>query len=161
MPVMRHLTVGNVTYDTVGEASVTQVQTSGTKIATVNIDGASTDIYAPSGGGGGGSAWVDIASVFTSSSTAWDGDVVSDLTAYANDSFVCLSGLLTGDTTQAIVPAAYAVPGDTGIYFAQVGSAMEAYQATPYIEVNDGTTYLNNPDGYSNYFSVTYPRASS
>lgn len=50
MPVMKHLTVGNVTYDTVGEASVTQVQTSGTKIATVSIDGASTDIYAPSGG---------------------------------------------------------------------------------------------------------------
>lgn len=50
MPVMRHLDVGGTTYDTVGEASVTQVQTSGTKIATVSIDGTSTDIYAPSGG---------------------------------------------------------------------------------------------------------------
>lgn len=47
---MRHLTVDGTTYDTVGEASVTQVQTSGTKIATVSIDGTSTDIYAPSGG---------------------------------------------------------------------------------------------------------------
>lgn len=47
MPAMKRLTVGGVTYDTVGEASVTQVQTSGTKIATVSIDGASTDIYAP------------------------------------------------------------------------------------------------------------------
>lgn len=64
MPVMRHLTVGNVTYDTVGEASVTQVQTSGTKIATVSIDGASTDIYAPSGGGGG-STWTDISNEFS------------------------------------------------------------------------------------------------
>ena len=33
-----------------GEASVTQVQTSGTKIATVSIDGTATDIYAPEGG---------------------------------------------------------------------------------------------------------------
>jgi len=47
---MRHLTVDGTTYDTVGEAFVTQVQTSGTKIATVSIDGTSTDIYAPSGG---------------------------------------------------------------------------------------------------------------
>lgn len=50
MPVMRHLNIGGTTYDTVGEASVTQVQSSGTKIATVSIDGTSTDIYAPSGG---------------------------------------------------------------------------------------------------------------
>lgn len=47
---MRHLNVGGTTYDTVGEASVTQVQTSGTKIATVSIDGTSTDLYAPAGG---------------------------------------------------------------------------------------------------------------
>lgn len=49
MPVMRRLNVGGTTYDTVGEASVTQVQTSGTKIATVSIDGTSTDLYAPAG----------------------------------------------------------------------------------------------------------------
>jgi len=47
---MQHLTVGGVTYDTVGEASVTQVVSSGTKIATVTIDGTNTDLYAPSGG---------------------------------------------------------------------------------------------------------------
>lgn len=50
MPVMRHLNVGGTTYDTVGEASVTQVLSSGTKIATVSIDGTSTDLYAPEGG---------------------------------------------------------------------------------------------------------------
>ena len=50
MPVMRHLNVGGTTYDTVGEASVTRVLNSGTKIATVSIDGTSTDLYAPSGG---------------------------------------------------------------------------------------------------------------
>ena len=47
---MRHLNVGGTTYDTVGEASVTQVLSSGTKIATVSIDGTSTDLYAPAGG---------------------------------------------------------------------------------------------------------------
>ena len=33
--------------------SVTQVQTTGTKIATVTVDGTGTDLYAPTGGGGG------------------------------------------------------------------------------------------------------------
>ena len=32
---------------------VTQVQTTGTKVATISVNGAGTDIYAPSGGGGG------------------------------------------------------------------------------------------------------------
>ena len=50
MPVMKRLRVGDTTYDTVGEASVTQVLSSGTKIATVSIDGTSTDLYAPAGG---------------------------------------------------------------------------------------------------------------
>lgn len=53
MPVMKQLRIGSVNYDTVGEASVTQVQTSGTKIATVTIDGTATDLYAPEGGGSG------------------------------------------------------------------------------------------------------------
>lgn len=49
MPVMKQFRIGSATYDTVGEASVTQVQTSGTKIATVTIDGTATDLYAPEG----------------------------------------------------------------------------------------------------------------
>ena len=58
MPIMKRLTVDGVNYDTVGEASVTQVQTSGTKIATVTIDGTATDLYAPEGGGGGSTVTV-------------------------------------------------------------------------------------------------------
>ncbi len=50
MPVLKQLRVDDVTYDTVGEASVTQVVGTGTKIATVTIDGTATDLYAPSGG---------------------------------------------------------------------------------------------------------------
>lgn len=50
MPVMKQLRIGSETYDTVGEASVTQTLTSGTKIATVTIDGTATDLYAPEGG---------------------------------------------------------------------------------------------------------------
>lgn len=38
--------------------TVTPVLTSGTKIATVDVDGVETDLYAPAGGGGGGSAKV-------------------------------------------------------------------------------------------------------
>lgn len=49
MPVMKQLNLGGTTYDTVGEASVTRVVTSGTKIATITIDGTSSDLYAPSG----------------------------------------------------------------------------------------------------------------
>lgn len=48
MPVMKQLNLGGTTYDTVGEASVTRVVTSGTKIATITIDGTSSDLYAPS-----------------------------------------------------------------------------------------------------------------
>ena len=33
--------------------TVTQIQTTGTKIATITVDGDDTDLYAPSGGGGG------------------------------------------------------------------------------------------------------------
>ena len=33
---------------------VTAIQTTGTKIATIEVDGTETDLYAPSGGGGGG-----------------------------------------------------------------------------------------------------------
>lgn len=58
MPVMKQFRIGSATYDTVGEASVTQVQTSGTKIATVTIDGTATDLYAPEGGGGGSTVTV-------------------------------------------------------------------------------------------------------
>ena len=49
MPVMKQLNIGGTTYDTVGEASVTRVVTTGTKIATITIDGTSSDLYAPSG----------------------------------------------------------------------------------------------------------------
>lgn len=58
MPVMKQFRIGSATYDTVGEASVTQTLTSGTEIATVTIDGAATKLYAPEGGGGGSTVTV-------------------------------------------------------------------------------------------------------
>lgn len=39
---------------------VTQIQSSGTKIATVNVDGTPTDLYAPSGGSGGTSDYSEL-----------------------------------------------------------------------------------------------------
>lgn len=37
----------------VGNVNVTQIQTYGTKIAEIDVDGTTTDLYAPTGGGGG------------------------------------------------------------------------------------------------------------
>ena len=41
------------TPDSGSDVSVTQIQSTGTKIATVTVDGTDTDLYAPNGGGGG------------------------------------------------------------------------------------------------------------
>ena len=101
MPVMKRLTVDGVNYDTVGEASVTQVQTSGTKIATVTIDGTATDLYAPEGGGGGPEP--------SSTTPAMDGTAaVGTATTYAradhvhptDTSLVPKSSTSNGQTTQ-------------------------------------------------------------
>ena len=45
----------NTTPSAGSSVSVTQIQSSGTKIATVTVDNVDTDLYAPTGGGGGGS----------------------------------------------------------------------------------------------------------
>ena len=37
----------------VQSVEVTQIQSTGTKIASIDVDGTSTDLYAPNGGGGG------------------------------------------------------------------------------------------------------------
>ena len=76
MPVMRRLNVGGTTYDTVGEASVTQVLSSGTKIATVSIDGTNTDIYAPAGG----SVSMDDTAVDAAVAAAFGAEVTVSLT---------------------------------------------------------------------------------
>ena len=50
-------TTQSVTIPTGGEGSsvsIQQILSSGTRIATITINGVSTDIYAPAGGGGGG-----------------------------------------------------------------------------------------------------------
>ena len=52
------------------QVSITQIQTTGTKIAEVDIDGTITELYAPDGGGGGGSDYSsEIASLSTENST--------------------------------------------------------------------------------------------
>lgn len=47
MPVMKALTVDGTTYTTVGEVTVTQSLGSGTQIASIDVDGTSTTLYAP------------------------------------------------------------------------------------------------------------------
>ena len=51
------------------EVEWTQIQQSGTKVATVSIDGTSTDVYAPTGGGGGASSLSQLDDVSISSPT--------------------------------------------------------------------------------------------
>ena len=56
---MSKITLNGVDYAGVSgsgdSVSWTQIQASGTKIAEIDINGTSTNVYAPSGGGGGGS----------------------------------------------------------------------------------------------------------
>ena len=60
------------------EVSVTQVLSSGTKIATVTVDGNDTDLYAPAGGGGGGSAPSLVGSFEKNDSSIMLGSLESD-----------------------------------------------------------------------------------
>ena len=64
--------------------SWTQLQSTGTKIAEIDINGTSTDVYAPNGGGGGGghTIWNRIKTALTSRSNLWFADAkVSDISA--------------------------------------------------------------------------------
>jgi len=45
------------------DVEVTQVLTEGTKIASIEVDGESTDLFAPQGGGGGGFSITDLCTV--------------------------------------------------------------------------------------------------
>lgn len=61
----------NGTDETGSTVTFSQIQASGTKIATIAIDGTSYDIYAPNGGGGGGDTvtWTQIQSTGTKIAT--------------------------------------------------------------------------------------------
>lgn len=63
--------------------SWTQIQASGTKIAEIDINGTSTDVYAPNGGGGGGhTIWNRIKTALTARSNLWFADAkISDASA--------------------------------------------------------------------------------
>lgn len=63
---------------------VTQVQTTGTKIATITVDSVGTDLYAPNGGGGA-SALDDLSDVSIDTSTLASGQVIKyDGTSWVN-----------------------------------------------------------------------------
>lgn len=58
--------------------SWTQIQTTGTKIAEIDINGTSQDVYAPSGGGGGGS----VNDVLVNGVSVVDGNGDAQITSY-------------------------------------------------------------------------------
>lgn len=96
--------------------SVTQTLSSGTKIAEIDVDGTTTDLYAPSGGGGGVSdVLVDNVSVVTG------GVAEIDLTDYVKedsngDISITRNISAGGDVTvdgNSLLDALYFQPGDT------------------------------------------------
>lgn len=113
MPVMKQFRIGSATYDTVGEASVTQVQTSGTKIATVTIDGTATDLYAPEGGGGGGGGDAYVIGMTLSGTT------VSNVT------------YTTGESATTIATAVMDDPSTRVVFSIDVGSSKGVMNCTP------------------------------
>lgn len=63
--------------------SVEQAQTSGTKIATITVNGTGTDLYAPEGSGGTVSGVTDVD--YTSQYTANNGVLIGTLTITTTD----------------------------------------------------------------------------
>lgn len=151
MPVMKQLRIGSETYDTVGEASVTQVQTSGTKIATVTIDGTATDLYAPEGG----------SSVDPSSTTpAMDGTAaVGTSTDYARADHVHPT-----DTSRAAASHTHAIADVTGLQTALDGK-QDALVSGTNIKTINGESLLGSGDlsvgGGGNGLLVTITETTS
>lgn len=130
MPVMKQLRIGSVNYDTVGEASVTQVLASGTKIATVTIDGTSTDLYAPEGGSS-----VDPASA----APLMDGTAAAGTsTDYARADHVHPT-----DTSRAAASHTHAIADVTGLQTALDGKQPTLVSGTNIKTVN-GTSLLGS-----------------
>ena len=97
MPVLKQLRVDDVTYDTVGEALVTQVVSTGTKIATVTIDGTATDLYAPSGGSPEAMTDAEIETAVSSVSVAHNITVSGSAASYTADGKFILSAATAGE----------------------------------------------------------------
>lgn len=133
MPVMKQLRIGSETYDTVGEASVTQVLASGTKIATVTIDGAATDLYAPEGGGSGPEP--------SSTTPAMDGTAAAGTsTDYARADHVHPT-----DTSRAAASHAHAIADVTGLQTALDGKQPTLVSGTNIKTIN-GESILGSGD---------------
>lgn len=82
------------------EVSWTQTQTSGTKIAEIDINGTTTDVYAPAGGGGGGgtkTAWYGTCS--TAAATAAKVVTLADSTGWSLDEGVIIGVKFTATNT--------------------------------------------------------------
>lgn len=182
MPKMRVLRLGSVDYEMVGSASVTQTLTSGTEIATVTIDGTSTKLYAPSGGGGGSTVTVtQVQSSGTKIATVTVDSVGTDL--YAPDAPVSSVNGQTGAVALSIPSKTSDLTNDSGFitdagvtsfngstgavtYTAPVTSvngntgAVTVQEGTEMVVLSYGTsTWADFEAAYPN--AVVYCRASS
>ena len=91
-------TISETSYE-FDDSSITPVYNTGTKIADVRLDGVDTELYIPSGGGGGGDQFVLVRANMTTDFTNQEyQDCVDAVTA---EQAVCVQFVMTGTTIQA------------------------------------------------------------
>lgn len=127
-----------------GSVSWNQIQTStgGTKIAEVTIEGTPTDVYAPTGGGGGASSLNDLSDVDIDDSTLDDGQIL----AYdENEEKFVNVNLPQGGHTMTPTPSA-------SLTDAQIASAIN----TPQDGSNQNVVSAYSVQRWSNVFEKTF-----
>ena len=77
--------------------SVTQIQSTGTKIATITVDDTPTDLYAPTGGGGGNILYARVTK--QTNPTGWLIIADANGTPLDTDTYMILSLVIEGDMT--------------------------------------------------------------
>lgn len=185
MPVMKQFRIGSATYDTVGEASVTQVQTSGTKIATVTIDGTATDLYAPEGGSGpepssttpamDGTAAVGTATTYARADHVHPTDTSRQATLVSgtniktvNGNSLLGSGDLTVDTSVSMEDTAVDAAVDAATYLTGDSTITITNNSPSYITINKTTVKPYEPfvvtcgssDGTVSFSATVYSPSS-
>lgn len=112
------------------DITVTQIQTTGTKIATIDVDGTSTDLYAPSGGGGF-SAFLIITAGTGLTVTASSGGTTFTATETSTGTYeVMVNAVGTWTVSDGTNSATVAVSAQT-VYYVTIISVPEGSTVTP------------------------------
>lgn len=121
---------------------VTQIQTTGTKIATITVDSVGTDLYAPNGGGGA-SALDDLSDVNIDTSTLASGQVIKyDGTSWVNGtesgggSTVSVTQIQSAGTKIATITVDSV---DTDLYAPNGGGGASAFEDLTDVDIDSST----------------------